>query len=135
MQGGILEINDLRKSYGATVALDGVDLMAAPGTVLALLGPNGAGKTSLVSIVAGIRRPDAGTVRVRGIDVVRHPREACRNIGFAPQDTGVYLPLSVRDNLQFFAGLAGLRGRERRDRIDAVVSALGLGDLFDRRAS
>ena len=105
-----LEVVGLRKSYGATVALDGVDLEVAAGTVLALLGPNGAGKTTLVSIVAGLRRADAGTVRVKGIDIARDPRAARAHVGFAPQDTGVYPPLSVKHNLEFFAGLAGLRG-------------------------
>lgn len=135
MTAAALEVRGLRKSYGATAALDGVDLEVEAGTVLALLGPNGAGKTTLVSIVAGLRRPDAGRVRVIGIDVATDPRAARRHLGYAPQDTGVYLPLTVRDNLEFFAGLAGLRRGERRDRVDAVAEALGLVALIDRRAS
>src|SRR4249920_3601596 len=71
-----LEIRGLEKSYGATVALAGVDLRVEAGTILGLLGPNGAGKTSLVSIVAGLRRPDAGHVQVCGIDVVHSPHAA-----------------------------------------------------------
>ena len=105
------------------------------GTILGLLGPNGAGKTTLVSIVAGLRRADAGTVHVGGIDVGRHPKSAQRLIGFAPQETGVYPVLTVRDNLRFFAGLAGLRRPDARVRIDEVGAALGLDELFDRRAS
>jgi ABC-2 type transport system ATP-binding protein len=131
----MLEVIGVRKSYGTTVALAGVDLAVAPGTILGLLGPNGAGKTSLVSIVAGLRRPDAGHVRVGDVDVARHPQAARRLIGFAPQETGVYPILTVRENLQFFAGLAGLRTQERRRRIDEVGTALGLTDLFERRAS
>jgi ABC-2 type transport system ATP-binding protein len=131
----MLEVGELRKAYRATVALEGVDLVVEAGTIVGLLGPNGAGKTSLVSIVAGLRRPDAGTVHVGGIDAVRHPQRAQQLIGFAPQDTGVYLPLSVRENLRFFGGLAGLRGRELGDRIETLGDALGLRALFDRRAS
>jgi ABC-2 type transport system ATP-binding protein len=133
--GAVLEVEGVRKSYGATVALDGVDLAVEAGVILGLLGPNGAGKTSLVSIIAGLRRPDSGSVRVGGVDVVRSPQRAQQLIGLAPQETGVYLPLTVRDNLRFFAGLAGLRGRGLRDRIDDVGGALGLDELFDRRAS
>jgi ABC-2 type transport system ATP-binding protein len=133
--GPVLEVQDVRKSYGATVALDGVDLAVEAGVILGLLGPNGAGKTSLVSIIAGLRRPDSGSVRVGGVDVVRSPQQAQQLIGLAPQETGVYLPLTVRDNLRFFAGLAGLRGRGLRARIDDVGGALGLDELFDRRAS
>jgi ABC-2 type transport system ATP-binding protein len=131
----MLEIRGLRKSYGDTVALAGVDLEVPAGTILGLLGPNGAGKTSLVSIVAGLRRPDAGTVHVGGIDVVRSPQRARGLIGLAPQDTGVYTPLSVRNNLRFFAGLAGMRRAEQRARIDEIAGALGLDPLLDRRAA
>jgi ABC-2 type transport system ATP-binding protein len=131
----MLDARDLRKSYGGTVALDGVTLSVAAGEVVGLLGPNGAGKTTLVSIVAGIGRPDAGTIEVGGIDVVRHPQRAQRLIGFAPQETGVYPTLTVRDNLRFFAGLAGLRGRDLQNEIEAVAHALGLDALLDRRGS
>jgi ABC-2 type transport system ATP-binding protein len=130
-----LAIAGLQKAYGTTMALAGVDLEVPAGTILGLLGPNGAGKTSLVSIVAGLRRPDAGTVHVGGIDVVRDPQRARGLVGLAPQDTGVYMPLRVRDNLRFFAGLAGMRRAEQRARIDEIADALGLVALLDRRAA
>ena len=129
-----LDVRGVRKSYGRTVALDGVDLAVGEGTILGLLGPNGAGKTSLVSIVAGLRRPDAGTVHVAGIDVTREPGRARSLIGFAPQDTAVYPSLAVRENVRFFAALAGLRGGELRARVDEVLGALGLAELSERRA-
>ncbi len=135
MSPATLEVDGVRKAYASTVALDGVDLTVEAGTIVGLLGPNGAGKTSLVSIVAGLRRPDAGRVQVTGIDVTREPQRAQRALGLAPQDTGVYLTLSVRDNLRFFTGLAGLRGRELRERIEATAGALGLEPLLDRRAA
>ncbi len=130
-----LVVEGLRKSYGATEALAGVDLTVEAGTIVGLLGPNGAGKTSLVSIIAGLRRADAGRVEVCGIDVARSPAQTRRLVGIAPQDTGVYLPLRVRDNLRFFAGLAGLSRGEARDRIGTVADALGLTPLLGRRAS
>ena len=130
-----LEIEALEKSYGPTPALAGVDLRVEAGTILGLLGPNGAGKTTLVSIVAGLRRPDAGRVEVCGHDVVRAPHAARPLVGIAPQDTGVYLPLSVRDNLRFFAGLAGLSRAQTAARIDQVAAALGLTPLLGRRAA
>ena len=109
--------------------------MVEPGSILGLLGPNGAGKTTLVSIVAALRRPDAGRVEVCGIDVVRSPEQTRPLIGIAPQETGVYLSLRVRDNLRFFAGLAGLSRAEIGARIDEVAAALGLTALLDRRAA
>jgi ABC-2 type transport system ATP-binding protein len=130
-----LEVVDLHKSYGATRALAGVDLRVEPGTILGLLGPNGAGKTSLVSIVAGLRRPDRGRVTLCGVDVVREPGRARPLVGLAPQDTGVYPTVTVLDNLRYFAELAGMRRREARDRALDVADALGLTALLGRRAA
>jgi ABC-2 type transport system ATP-binding protein len=131
----MLSVVGASKRYGAQTALEHVSLEVRAGEIVGLLGPNGAGKTTLVSIVAGLRRPDAGSVRVGGIDVLRTPQRARELIGLAPQDTGVYPTLTVYDNLRFFAGLAGVRAREVRGRIDAVASALLLDALMHRRAS
>jgi ABC-2 type transport system ATP-binding protein len=131
----MLAVDAVSKSYGDRLALDAVSLDVAAGEILGLLGPNGAGKTTLVSIVAGLKRPDSGSVRVGGIDIADAPQRARALIGLAPQDTGVYVTLTARENLRFFAGLAGLRGRELRSSIDAVASALMLDALMDRRAS
>src|SRR5262245_56402989 len=129
-RNSILAVQGVRKRYGDTVALAGVDLEVAPGEVVGLLGPNGAGKTSLVSIVAGLRRPDAGSVHVAGIDALAHPRRARALLGLAPQETGVYPGLTCRDNLRAFGELAGLRRRELADAIDRVAGALQLTDLL-----
>ncbi len=129
----MLDLQGVRKAYGDRPALDGVDLSVGAGSILGLLGPNGAGKTTLVSIVAGLRRPDQGDVRVGGIDVVRIPKAAQALIGLAPQETGVYPTLTVRDNLWFFGGLAGIRRRDRRRRLETLAAALGLEALMERR--
>jgi ABC-2 type transport system ATP-binding protein len=81
----VLEVGGLRKSYGSVRALDGVDLGVAAGEICGLLGPNGAGKTTLVSIVAGLRRADAGCITVSGIDALARPMEARRHLGLAPK--------------------------------------------------
>jgi len=106
-----LEVAGVAKSYGSKPALRGVDLRVRPGQVVSLLGPNGAGKTTLLSIIAGVLQADAGTVRVNGFDVGRHPQRAQRSLGFAPQSTGLYEPLTVKENLRFFGQLAGLDRR------------------------
>ncbi|HWW44000.1 MAG TPA: ABC transporter ATP-binding protein [Acidimicrobiia bacterium] len=131
----MLELRGVRKAYGDRVALAGVDLDVRAGSIVGLVGPNGAGKTTLVSIVAGLRRADGGSVRVAGVDLADDPARARALIGLAPQDTGVYPSLTVRDNLRYFAGLAGVARRERRARVESVAAALGLGALLDRRAA
>ena len=128
-----LRIEALRKTYDGFVALDGVDLEVAAGEIVGLLGLNGAGKTTLVSIVAGLRRADAGQVHVTGIDVDRDPVDARRRLGLAPQETGVYPDVTVEDNLRVFGALAGLGRRQLLHRVDGVVDAFGLTPLMSRR--
>ena len=130
----MLDVQQLSKSYGSRPALDAVDLAVEAGEITALLGRNGAGKTTLVSIVAGLRRADAGRVVIGGIDAIAEPRRARAHLGLAPQDTGVYPALSCRDNLRLFAGLAGHSRREARAAIAELAEALGLTELLDRRA-
>lgn len=131
----MLMVEGVRKTYGSLVALDGVDLTVAAGEVVGLVGPNGAGKTSLVSIVAGLRRADGGTIMVGDLDVVRHRDRVGPLVGLAPQDLALYWTITVRDNLVVFGELAGLRRRALRTRIDEVANALGLEDLLSRRAT
>ncbi len=128
----MLGVRGLAKSYGKVAALVGVDLEVGAGEVCGLLGPNGAGKTTLVSIVAGLRRPDAGTVVVDGVDAVANPDRARCSLGLAPQDLGVYPILSAHDNLVLFGELAGLRGATLRERIDWVADTLDLTELLAR---
>ena len=130
----MLRVKGVSKRYDDRLALDGVTLAVGPGEVCGLLGPNGAGKTTLVSIIAGLRRPDAGTIHVTGIDVTRGGRAARSAVGLAAQETGVYPTVSVRENLELFAGLAGLAGRAAAERLDEVADLLELTGLMDRPA-
>jgi ABC-2 type transport system ATP-binding protein len=129
----VLEVTEVSKSYGTRRALQEVDLTVAPGQVVGLLGPNGAGKTTLLSIIAGLLPADAGTVRVNGSDVGRDPLRAQRSLGFAPQTTGLYEPLTVEENLRFFGELAGLRRRQLDRRVTEVCEGLLLGGLRSRK--
>jgi len=131
----MLRVEGVTKSYNGHAALRGVDLAVDPGQIVGLLGPNGAGKTTLISIVAGLRRPDTGTVTVGDVDVVRRPDAARRLLGLAPQDLGIYVSLTVRDNLTLFGELAGYRRKALSDRIDDVAETLGLTELLARQAA
>ncbi|GMQ86397.1 MAG: ABC transporter ATP-binding protein [Acidimicrobiia bacterium] len=134
MRDAVLTVSGLRKSYGSVVALDGVDLDVDRGEVVGLLGPNGAGKTTLVSISCGLRRADAGSVQVNGIDALAHPQQARHHIGLAPQDLGIYPVVTVRRNLELFGELAGLLKPALGRQIETVAAALFLDDLLDRKA-
>lgn len=128
----MLDAQDLYKRYRSTRALDGFTLHVAAGEIAGLVGHNGAGKTTFVEIVMGLVAPDAGTVRVRGVDTMRDTRRGRELVGSSPQDQALYLSATVRQNLRLFASLAGLRRSARRRVIDQVVDALMLADIVDR---
>ncbi len=130
----MLRATGLEKSYGDVKALQGADLMVEAGQIVSLLGRNGAGKTTMLSIIAGLLAPDSGSVSIGSTDVLADPAAAAKLLGIAPQDTGIYPILTVRQNLEFFGELAGL-GASRRPRAVEVADQLGLGSLLDRKAS
>ena len=129
----MLHVNGLIKRYGAKLALDEVDLRVEPGEIVGLLGPNGAGKTTLVSIVAGVRQADEGSVTIEGREVGQDPRRVRRGVGYAPQSLGVYPTATVRENLRFFGRLAGLRRRATEANLVDTADRMGLGPLLDER--
>lgn len=130
----MLEIRGVSKAYRDVAALRGIDLDIAPGEIVGLLGSNGAGKSTLISIVAGLIDPDAGTVRIGDVDVRSNRLRARGLLGIAPQELGIYLPLTVATNLRFFGKLAGLTRSQLTDRVEAVAAALDLSHLLNRRA-
>ena len=129
-----IEAVGLSKRFGKTVALDGLDLVAEPGQVLAVLGPNGAGKTTFVRTVATLLRPDRGELRVAGHDVRREPHAVRRRIGLAGQSAAVEPAMTGRENLQLVARLFGQDARSARRNSDRVLRQLGLADAADRLA-
>jgi ABC-2 type transport system ATP-binding protein len=129
-----LEARSVVKAYGTTKALRGVDLDVEAGQILVLLGPNGAGKTTLVSIIAGLIKPDAGTILVKGIDVAKKPARARSHIGMAAQETAIYPTVSVRHNLRLFGRIGGLRGAALERRVDSLAEVLNLTEFLDRKA-
>lgn len=124
--------------HGKVLALDGVSLDIAPGSMVGLIGPDGAGKSTLLSLVAGARRLQNGTIQALGGDMADagHRARTCPRIAYLPQGLGrnLYPSLTVEENLQFFARLFGQGAAERRRRIDALTDTTGLGDFLDRPA-
>jgi len=129
-----IEVRGLVKSFGDVRALDGVDLEAAPGTVLGVLGPNGAGKTTTVRILATLLSPDAGTARVAGLDVVREATKLRSRIGLAGQYAAVDDHLTGLENLVMVGRLYGERRRAARARGRELLERFGLTDAADRVA-
>ena len=101
----MVSVDDLRKNYGRTTALDGISLNVREGEIYGIIGPDGAGKTSLFRILATLLLPDGGQATVDGLDVVKGYRELRRRIGYMPGRFSLYQDLSVEENLQFFASV------------------------------
>lgn len=130
-----LEVSGLTHNFGATVALDGVDFEVHRGEVLGLLGPNGAGKTTTIRVLATLLRPDAGTARVLGRDVVEDPVGVRSVIGFAGQMAAVDGVLSPVENLEIVATLAHVPRRQVKTRVAELIEAFDLGEVAHRRAA
>jgi ABC-2 type transport system ATP-binding protein len=131
--GWAIDVRGLRKVYGGHVVLGDLDFRVAEGEIVGLLGPNGAGKTTLIKILCGLLVPDAGGGTVLGHDVIRHPERVRARVSLvAPTaDVGTDNNLTVRQNLDFWALVYGLRGKDKDRRIDAVLETVELADARD----
>jgi ABC-2 type transport system ATP-binding protein len=134
MTAMMIEAEGLRKRFGTTQALDGLSLAVPAGTVLGVLGPNGAGKTTAVRILTTLARPDAGSARVAGLDVVTDATEVKRNIGVTAQAATVDEVLTGRQNLVMIGRLSGLRRHDARARAVELLERFDLSDAADRPA-
>lgn len=124
----VIEVEGLVKRYGALTAVDGLGLTVERGETLALLGPNGAGKTTTVECLEGYRRPDAGSVRVLGLDPIADARELAPRIGIMLQEGGLYPHVRPAEVLHTFAAF-----HEEPEDPDALLASLGLDDVRDVR--
>ncbi len=126
--GSMIRVEELRKSYGRTLAVDGISFQARPGEIFGLLGPNGAGKTTTISILSGLLAPTAGSVTVDGRPMSPTAAAVKRTMGIVPQEIALYDELNARENLSFWGGLYGLSGSRLRGRVDEVLALIGLTD-------
>ena len=130
----MIEVQDLKKTYGSVVALDGVSFRVPDGTIYGLLGPNGAGKSTTIAILAGLTRATSGQALVGGYDVQTDAQNAKRALGYVPQEIVLYEELNARENLEFFGGLYGLRGNGLRERVEGLLGTIDLGEHAKRPA-
>jgi ABC-2 type transport system ATP-binding protein len=127
----MLEIKGLKKTYGNFTVLSDLDLSVPTGALFGLMGDNGAGKTTLFRIAAGLLAPDAGTVKIDDVDLLRNSAEARLKIGYVPDYFGSYDGLTVSEYMDFFARAFGMRGREARVRCEMLTDGAGLSDRAD----
>lgn len=126
--GAVIEVDDLRHSYGNRVALNGISFTVRPGEIFALLGPNGSGKTTLFRILSTLMLPVAGRAVISGFDAARQPDEVRRRIGVVFQSKSIDIKLTAAENLWHQGHLYGLHGRALQQRITEMLERVGLAD-------
>ncbi|MCC6850090.1 MAG: ABC transporter ATP-binding protein [Deltaproteobacteria bacterium] len=130
-----VETSGLTRVFGDFVAVDRIDLSVPVGRIFGFLGPNGAGKSTTIKMLCGILRPSGGTARVGGFDVAREPERVKASIGYMSQKFSLYEDLTVAENLQFFAGIYGVRGARLAERIAWALRMAGLEGRGDTLTS
>jgi ABC-2 type transport system ATP-binding protein len=130
----LLEVCNLRKTFGNLVAVEDVSFSVAAGEVFGLLGPNGAGKSTTMNMVVGLLAPDSGSIRLDGRELAPENRDLRQALGVVPQDLAIYPDLTARENLDFFGRLYGIRGRTLKQRIDEALERTGLAPRANDRA-
>jgi ABC-2 type transport system ATP-binding protein len=134
-KGGLsmIEVENLSKRYGPTLAVSGVSFNVQKGEVLGFLGPNGAGKTTTMRVITGFFPPTSGNVRVAGHDVVDEPMEAKRRTGYLPETPPIYPDMTVVEYLSFVARIKGVSRRELKGRLDDIVEKCAVGNVRNRQ--
>jgi ABC-2 type transport system ATP-binding protein len=126
-----IEAEGLTKRFDEILAVDHVNIHVKKGEFFGLLGPNGAGKTTTIRMLTGIIEPDAGSVSIEGIDIVKHPLEAKMRMGCIPEVGNVYQDLSPRENLDLVGRFYGLSRQDRESGSEELLTLLGLADRGD----
>lgn len=129
----MIEVENLTKRYGPTLAVSDVSFQVQKGEILGFLGPNGAGKTTTMRIITGFLSASAGRVRVAGIDVAASPLDAKRHIGYLPENPPVYTDMTVNEYLAFVGRIKGVARGDLKKRIGEVSEKCSVADVQDRQ--
>ena len=129
MSASMIEIKNLKKNYGETQALRGLNFEVPRGQVVGFLGPNGAGKTTAMRILTGYMSPSSGDVKVGGINVVRDPIQTRRKIGYLPESNPLYEEMMVQEYLEYGASVRRIENSQRATAIKNAVERCGLGPV------
>lgn len=131
----MIRVSGLRKSFGATVAVDDVSFEVMEGQVVGFLGPNGAGKSTTMRMLTTYLDPDEGRIEVAGIDVLAEPLEARKRLGYLPESAPLYEELGVLESLNYTARIRGLPAGRRKERVAEMIDVCGLEKVVQKEIS
>lgn len=134
MDTGRIQAEKLTKHFRKVQAVRGIDLDIAPGELYGLIGPDGAGKTTTMRMLAGVMKPTSGVARVSGFDTARQAEQLRHQVGYMAQRFSLYGDLSVRENIEFYADIFGVRGTEREQQIQRLLRFARLEQFQERSA-
>ncbi|MGL5616801.1 MAG: ABC transporter ATP-binding protein [Sarcina sp.] len=131
----ILEVNDLKKSYGNKVAVNNISFYLLEGEILGFLGPNGAGKSTTINILATALKRDGGEISFKGEDISKNIKSYKKSLGVVPQRLALFEDLSAYENVKYFAAFYGLKGEKLKDRVLESLEMVGLLERKDEMPS
>lgn len=128
-----IEVRNLTKRFNDKLVLDNISLNVEEGEIFGLLGPNGAGKSTLINLMIGLLKADNGDVIIGGYSINKDPIKVKKQIGVVPQEIALFQTLNVRENLEYWGGLYGLRGSKLRERINEAIEVAGLEEHLKKK--
>ncbi len=131
----MLEVKNLKKSYGDIKALNGISFLVEEGQVFGLLGPNGAGKTTTFNLIATLLKPDTGNILWEGKSIFENKTAWRKSMGFVPQHLAVYKELTAFENIMLMASLYGLKGKEAKERCIYLLEKIGLKERMNDKVN
>ena len=126
----MIEVKEIRRSFGPVVAVDGISFNAAKGEVLGLLGPNGAGKSTAMRILACFLRPDSGTATVSGYDILQNPIQVRQSLGYLGENVPAYNEMTVGSFLKFICDVRRIKGNDRKRTLDRIVPMCSIESVY-----
>lgn len=126
----MIEVKEIRRSFGPVIAVDGISFSVKEGEVLGLLGPNGAGKTTAMRILACFLKPDSGTATICGYDILKSPTDVRRSLGYVAENVPAYNEMTVGSFLNFICDVREITGRNRKETLDRIVPMCSIESVY-----